>query len=113
MLRSSQLTKGEKLYIHRKRLRFTQFQMAVRCGVCLAEYRSMELDEEGTTVGYHTIAPIKEREVYATLRRRQGITKSELAREIGVSAYWLGRMEEGAAPVATLAKFWEKQNAVG
>lgn len=112
-LTASDLTRGEKLYIHRMRLSFTQIQMAVEHGVCLSEYRGMEFDEEGVTCPYVSVGTLQLFEVCATIRRRKGIRKSDLARRMLVSAYWLGRMESGTAPVARLASHWEARNELG
>lgn len=112
-LNVSDLTRGEKIYLHRKRLGYTQFEMAVDLGVGLSEYRAMELDEEGTRPPYTTLHKLEPHEACATWRRREGISKEQLALELGVTSYWVGRMEAGTAPVKRLAKYWEARNEVG
>lgn len=112
-LSAKDLTRGEKAYIIRCRRKLTQEQMAVGLGVCIAEYRAMERDEEGTTAPYYGVGKLEPFEVCAALRRRQGINKEELALEIGVSPYWLGRMESGMASAATLAIFWGVPDELG
>jgi transcriptional regulator with XRE-family HTH domain len=112
-LTASDLTRGEKLYIYRLRLKFTQIQMAVEHDVCLSEYRGMEFDEEGVTCPYVSVGKLQLFEVCATIRRRKGINKAELAKRLRVTAYWLGRMESGTAPIARLANHWEARNELG
>ena len=101
------LTRGERLYLHRKRIGYSQIQMAVDQGVCLSEYRSRELDEEGTKVPYVTLSKVEPHEVYTILRRRAGKSRTELGEELQVSAYWVGQMEAGRAPLKRLQEYWE------
>ncbi len=100
------LTRGESMRIYRDRLRFTEIQMAVEYGVCLSEYRAMELDEEGVRTPYVSISPLQDFESCATLRRRKGLSQAELSREIGVDVYQLGHMELGSASASKLIRFW-------
>ena len=109
-LRVSELTGGEKLYIYRTREGKTQFEKAVELGMCMAQYRSMELDH--TRAVYVSLGKLEEHEAFTLLRRRKGLTKVELAERIGVSSYWLGQMEAGTAPIDRLRRFWEDSDAL-
>lgn len=107
LLDASDLTRGEKLYLFRKRLGYTQVQRSVDLGVGFAEYRAMELDEAHARGPYVTLRSIEEREVYTILRRRAGMTKGELAEVMGISAEWIRQMELGQAPIKRLQEYWE------
>jgi len=107
LLRTRDLTRGEKLYVKRNRLGITQLEMSVSMGVVPAQYRAMEQDVEGSEAPYITLgASLEPRESYTIMRRRAGYSRAELAEEIGVSAFWLRKMEKGLAPIKRLADYW-------
>lgn len=106
LLRTSDLTRGEKLYIKRKRLGLSQIEMSVDIGVLHSQYRAMEQDLEGAEPPYISLGKLLECESYCVQRVRAGINKTKLAKEIGVSIYWLRLMERGDAPVKRLAEYW-------
>lgn len=102
------LTKGEKLHLYRRRLGFTQIQMSVDYGVSLNEYRAMEMDMPEARTVYVSLGTLEEREVYTVLRIRSGLSREEVASEVGVSTYWLRQMEAGAAPLKRLQEYWRE-----
>ena len=107
LLSASDLTRGEKLYLHRKRLGQNQVRRSVDLGVGFAEYRAMEVDNPTALPPYQSIGAMEVRESYMILRRRQGLTKGELADAIGCSSEWLRQMERGQAPIRRLQEYWE------
>lgn len=106
ILTTSDLTRGEKLYIARRRKGLTQIEMSVDCGVAYGEYRAMETDDPGTKPPYITLGTLLEREAYTIMRRRSGLSRDEVADKMDVSTFWLRQMEAGAAPIKRLAQFW-------
>ena len=106
LLKTSDLTRGEKLYIKRKRLGLSQIEMSVDIGVIYSQYRAMEQDVEGAEPPYISLGALLECESYCVQRVRLGINKTRLAEEIGVSIYWLRQMERGDAPIKRLADYW-------
>ncbi|MEE8181752.1 MAG: hypothetical protein V3T87_00395 [Candidatus Thorarchaeota archaeon] len=107
LLKITDLTRGEKLYIKRKRLGLSQIEMSVDIGVIHSKYRAMEQDVEGSEPPFITLGTLLECESYCVSRVRAGVNKTKLAAEIGVSVYWLRQMERGTAPIKRLADFWE------
>lgn len=107
LLSASDLTRGEKLYLHRKRLNINQVRRCVDLGVGLAEYRAMEVDGPASKPPYQSIGVMEVREGYIILRRREGMTKGELAEAVGCSPEWLRQMESGQAPIRRLQEYWE------
>jgi hypothetical protein len=106
MLLLSDLTRAEKLYLRRRRLGLTQVEMSVDHGVSLNEYRAMEADLPGVRVPYAPLGTLTDQETYVILRQRSGLSKPEVAEDIGVSPYWLRQMESGAAPIKRLEEYW-------
>lgn len=109
LLKTSDLTRGEKLYIKRKRLGLSQIEMSVDLGVIHSKYRAMEQDVEGSEPPYISLGPLQECESYCVQRVRAGINKTTLAAEMGVSIYWLRQMERGEAPIKRLAEYWRAE----
>lgn len=107
LLSASDLTRGEKLYLHRKRLGQNQVRRSVDLGVGYAEYRAMEVDNPTTKPPYQSIGLMEVRESYMIFRRREGMTKGELAEDIGCSPEWLRQMESGQATIKRLQEYWE------
>jgi len=106
LLKTSDLTRGEKLYIKRMRLGLSQIEMSVDLGVIHSQYRAMEQDVLCSAPAYVTIGKLLEREAYAIMRRRSGLNKTELAQDMGVDIFWLRQMERGDAPIKRLAEYW-------
>lgn len=105
-LKTSDLTRGEKLYLKRHRLGLTQLEMSVDLGVIPAQYRAMEHDVEGSKAPFISLGAMKPREIYTILRKREGLSRAELAEQMGISEFWVRKMEKGAAPIKRLAEFW-------
>lgn len=112
MLKASDLTPGEKLLIFRRRSELTQALMAEELGVSLLAYRAMEQD--------HDYIPCNRKiprvslsgrlavwEVAVILRFRSSLTQAQTAAQIGISKYWLRRMETNDAPLDLLLEYWE------
>lgn len=96
-LSSGDLTPGERLLISRRRQDLTQAQMADALGMSLLAYRSMELGEERIPGGYKipkvalgVLAPFEQAVI---LRHRSGKSQADTCADMGISKWWLRRME--------------------
>lgn len=103
-IRTSDLTAGERWLIERRRMDMSQAEAAQDAGISMYEQLQRESDEGKT--GGPSLGPLAVHEQCFLLRRRTGLKASEVAKKIGVSRYWLSRMERGTAPVDTLAAHW-------
>lgn len=103
------LTLGEKLLISRRRENLTQEEMATIYGVTRNIYGEMERDQRKVP-DYKggEIEPLRDHEKLLLARRRAEMKQDEVAKEIGVSRYWLNQMEMGKFPLAEkFVTFWE------
>ena len=87
----------------------SQQEMADFCGITRNFYGEVERDQmECSNLGSSSVEPLKLNEKMLLARRRAELTQGEVAKEIGVTRYWLNQMEIGAASVSEdLLKFWE------
>lgn len=112
MLPKLKLTTAERMYLWRKRKGLDQPEAAACHGMTVSAWREME--RGSITRGAPSIrldSPLTQAEICRILRRRQGLTHHELAKEIGVSSLWLLKMENGRANCHRLAAYWNAQNA--
>lgn len=104
LIRTNDLTAGERVLIKRRRRNLSQAEAAQAENMSLHDWLQMENDE---STGGPAIGPLAVHEQCFMLRRRAGLTAAAVAKTIGVSRYWLSRMERGTAPVDTLAAHWD------
>jgi hypothetical protein len=94
---ASDLTPGEKLYLSRWRDNLSQVDMAFRMDVSLMSYRAMERGAEhipgGRKVPAMKIGAIPPNEQWVLLRLRSGKAQGAICADMGVTRYWLRRME--------------------
>lgn len=102
------LTSAEKVFAHRLASGKTQKQAARKWGVSFWVYRSWE--ENPNAVPERVEEAISKLDVaasrYIILRRRHGMTQSDLAVEIGCSRQWVNRMERGLECDDALRDYW-------
>ncbi len=111
MLQLKDITNGERLLLERRRHQQSQRQAASRHGVSRYRYRRWETDvEDAPRV---PLQRLREYEACFLLRRRAGIPLHELAREAGVSRWWLCQMEYGNQPARRLLGYWREAGAAG
>ena len=105
LIKSSELTKGEKLLMERRRLGLTQSAMAKKMKVSLYVYRRWETDsvEDAPSVN---IGRLTDYEQCYLMRKRSGNSLQETANKLQVCRWWLCQMERGEAPIDRLIKFW-------
>jgi len=103
-MRISDLTRGEKLFLARRRDKKKMTEAAEAHGVSLHQYRKWESDEgKGPDVALGRLTLTDQ---FLILRRRSGKTVREIAAEIGCCPWWLRLMEREEAPNDRLKKYW-------
>lgn len=105
MLRTSTLTRGERMLVSRRRKAESQIDAAARYNVSLYAYRQWETEALECPHAL-SIGKLKPFEQCFLLRRRKGVTAGTLARKLGLSRWWLCQMERGDVDAARLVKFW-------
>lgn len=95
------------MFLDRFRRNVGQRAVADGYGVGLHTYRAWEDDVEVTTsCPKVVVGRIEPHERCRLLRRREGLEADEVAEAIGVSRWWLRRMERGDAPLDRLFDYW-------
>ncbi len=107
-IKASDLTRGEKLRLVRKRGKQTQSQAAKRHKVSVHIYRRWERDDEETTIPSVAVGRLAMHEQCWILRLREDMSLEDVANKIGVCRWWLCQMEQGEAPVERLAEYWKE-----
>ncbi len=102
---------NEYLFIERHKLKINQTKMANRFGITRHLYSEIELGLKliGILPGWRNLLiPIKltEIEKCIILRRRAGLTHTQLSGKIGISRTWLCLMETGRRNPARLIEYW-------
>ena len=101
-----ELSEGERSLIYRRRMGFSQKQMAALAGVKRRRYSEMET--EGTAKCNISVDPLTEAEKCLIWRRRSGWTQQACADLMGITRYWYNLMENGKAPSGPLEAFWDE-----
>lgn len=98
-------TRGESLYIWRKRRGLNQVRAARDLHVHPDLYRQWEADQ-GEDIPRKIVGKLKPHEVCTLLRRRAGKTQAALAEEMGLTRYWVVMMENGEGSIDRLLRYW-------
>lgn len=102
-----ELSTGERLLILRRRRGQSQKQAAEALGVSLYCYRQWESDEQAETDPPKVRSPKLALHEQCFLRRvRAGLSLADLAGELGLSRWWVCKMEQGKAPPERLLEHW-------
>jgi transcriptional regulator with XRE-family HTH domain len=101
---TSALSPGVRLIISRRRRGLTQAQEAKRRKASLYQYRGWE--EDRGEVPEEKIGRLEVHEQCYVRRIAKGLTLDEVAKDVGVSRWWLRQMERGTANVERLRKYW-------
>jgi transcriptional regulator with XRE-family HTH domain len=105
------LTRGERLFIERRRLGESQKQAAARYEATLTRYSRWERDiEDEPLLGLQPLisaALLTPYERAVIHRRRAGITQGELARRLGRSKMHIRKIELGVIGNTELIEYWE------
>ena len=104
LVKASELSRGDKLWLDRRRRRENQATAAKRHRVSIVLYRSWERDDEhGPSVKVGKLAPHEE---CALVRREEEVTIAEVAEELGCCRYWVHKMEKGEVDPQDLLDYW-------
>lgn len=108
LVKTSDLSRGERLLVKRRREAMSQVDAAERFRVSLYHYRGWETD---TRECPHEVA-VGRLELFEQcfiLRRRSGLRMRKIAGKIGVSRWWVCQMERGEVDARRLVSFWRDQ----
>ena len=97
-----QITTGEKLFVERRRAGRSQAQQAKKLKVNIKVYCQLERQAEGREI----VKDLTVAEACTLLRRRNGLTQANVALDMGVTRFWVRRMELGISTVKRLQDFW-------
>lgn len=103
-----ELSEGECSLIYRRRMGFSQKQMAALTGVKRRKYSEMETKGSNTLGLAVLIDPITTAEKCMIYRRRSGWTQQSCADLMGITRYWYNLMENDKAPSEKLEVFWNE-----
>ena len=105
LVKTSDLTRGERLLVARRRRSVSQVDAADDFGVSLYLYRQWETD---TTRSPHELSlrRLADFEACLIMRRRTKLSASKIAKRLGVSRWWFCQMERGEVDSARLVTFW-------
>ena len=108
LLKSSNLTNGEKLFVSRRRAGYTQAEEADARDITLAAYRLVEADSPSAEfdIAAPAIGKLLDYEACTILRRRDDLTLDEMSKRVGLSKFLLCQIERGKANPTTLVDFW-------
>lgn len=99
------LTKGERLFLTRRRACKKLAEAAEFFQISIPRYTAWEADRR-TDVPDIYLDGITPAEHYRIIRRRSGLTATEVCRRAGFSREWLNKMERGLRPLKRLVQFW-------
>lgn len=99
-------SKGESLYLARRRKKQSQVAAAKARGVSEDTLREWERDRKVEAQPWAPLGKLSVAEVCVVLRRRAGKTQRQIAAEMGITRLWVIQMENGVAPVERLRSFW-------
>lgn len=101
-------TREWRLDVSSKHLHHTYSQRAhaEKFGISLWQYRRVERDEAVLGKPAPDVHPLEEHERLLLRRVRLRMTRRSLARALGVSVYWVYRMEHGEVPLDRLREYW-------
>jgi transcriptional regulator with XRE-family HTH domain len=103
-----ELSQGERSLIYRRRMGFSQKQMAAISGVKRRKYSEMEIQGNNSLAIVAAVDPLTKAEECLIMRRRSGCTQQYCADSMGITRYWYNLMENGKAPSTKLEVFWNE-----
>ena len=98
------LTKGEHLFLQRRRLGLTQVEMAEYKSFTHWSYVKKEESKKKETGKLIRLTPFETCLLY---RRRTGFTQAQVAAEMGITRKAVNKMERGIIPCDELIWYWE------
>jgi hypothetical protein len=105
-----QLSRGEILWIRRRRERLTPQEAAQKLGTLPFLYTQWERGARPCPIPVGR-CDVLLHEVLQLLRRRSGYTQADIAERIGCSAIWVQNQEYAKASCRPLARYWRDHAA--
>ncbi len=105
-MRISDLTKGEKLFLSRRRVKQTLMVAAKKYKTTVPQYLDWERDIEEAPEPLKKLGRLTLEDIFLVLRRRSEKTVAEIAEEVGCCPWWLRWMETGKANNEKLTAYW-------
>jgi DNA-binding XRE family transcriptional regulator len=103
------LSRGERLFIDRRRRGEGQTASAKRLKVTRRVYNGWELDkEQPEKAPVVAIGKLQAHERCVLYRRRSGKTQAACAKKMKLSRWWFNQMERGDVDCTELCGFWEQ-----
>lgn len=99
-------TKGESLFIWRRRKGLNQVDAAAEFNTSSDTYREWEAGRRTHDLPRQHLGQLKPHEVCVLMRRREKLTQLQLATAMGVTRLWINRMETGQVPLDRLRDHW-------
>lgn len=99
-------TRGESLFLWRRRAGLNQVQAAETFETNVDTYREWEADQREAGQPRKHLGELKTHEVCVLLRRRAKKTQRQLAIELSCTRLWIIQMENGEAPIDRLREYW-------
>lgn len=102
------LTQGEKVYLTRRRLGLSQSKFAKKFGMSRNQISLIEREEVDPTpeMKISEVSIKSESELFAILRKRRGISQTDIGSALGLSRFWVNRMERGEVNDDKLRSYW-------
>ncbi len=100
------LTPAEKMKLDRRRRGESQQEAAERWGVTLYRYREAEAGRRSESKIRPRFTVVRDYEACLVLRTRRGDSVAALAKEMGISRWWLTQIERGKQPADELVRYW-------
>lgn len=100
------LTKGELLFLERRKRNETQAQAAARYGTSLYIYGYWERDKPIRPYPKVKYRCREKEEIFIVIRRRAGMTQKQLAKKLKCSENWLRMMEKSQVDNKKLREYW-------
>ncbi len=106
MLATHELKPGERLLLYRRRMNLNQTQAAEDWDTKPWTYRMWEGGNRTRDIPCPRLGGLKPHESCFITRRRAGMSRTQLAKALGVSNFWVTQMEKGAVSSDRLVKYW-------
>lgn len=108
--RECDLRPGERLRLHRRRLKMSRKQLAAELKLSRYSIGEMEREERDIPEGlitWHEEKDLRAHEKCWVYRTRSDKSQAEVAADLGVSRLWVNKMERGDVCCDTLIWYWE------
>lgn len=101
------LTTGERLVLHRRRMDESQSQAAARLGVGRKLYALWEIEVKPFPGSAPDIDKVAVHEIVFILRRRANMSRADMVEAVGFNRTWITAMERGDMDCSPLRNYWK------